>query len=66
MQDREIPPEEEGETDGGAVDVHQAAIAVADKDAIVRTRAVEFTAHRWTTTIAPRLAATMDTNNTGA
>ena len=49
MQDPEIPPEVEGEADGGAVGVRLIIAAVAaDKDAIVITQAAS-TAPPWIT-----------------
>jgi hypothetical protein len=49
MQDPEIPPEVEGEADGGAVGVHLIIAAVAaDKVAIVTTQAAS-TARPWIT-----------------
>jgi hypothetical protein len=54
MQDPEIPPEVEGEADGGAVGVRLIIAAVAaDKVAIVKTRAAASTAPPWITAIAP-------------
>lgn len=50
MQDPEIPPEVEGEADGGAVGVRLIIAAVAaDKVAIVTTQAAGSTARPWIT-----------------
>src|ERR1700757_863972 len=50
MQDPEIPPEVEGEADGGAVGVRLIIAAVAaDKVAIVTTQAAASTARPWIT-----------------
>ena len=52
MQDPEIPPEVEGEVDGGAVGVHLIIAAVAAaKAAIVITQAAVSIARRWITAI---------------
>jgi hypothetical protein len=59
--DPEVPPEAEGETGGDAdvvrpiVAVNPAAVVAAmPAVAIVSNPAAAFTAHRWTTVIAPR------------
>jgi hypothetical protein len=59
--DPEVPPEAEGETGGDAdvvrpiVAVNLAAVVAAMLAvAIVSNPAAAFTAHRWTTVIAPR------------
>src|SRR5205814_10612218 len=63
MQDPEIPPEAEGEEDGGAVGVRPISAAVAaDKAPIVKTQAAEFTARRWIRAIAPCWAMVTATN----
>src|ERR1700740_1883420 len=52
MQDPEIPPEGEGEVDGGAVGVHLIIAAVAAaKAAIVIAQAALSIARRWITAI---------------
>src|SRR5579883_1118760 len=51
MQDLEIPPEEEGEADGGVAGVRP-VIEAAVRDATARTPAAS-TALPWTTAIAP-------------
>src|SRR5215469_8757425 len=57
MQDPEIPPEVEGEADGGAVGVRR--IIAADKVAIVTTQA-ESTARPWITATVRYWAVTTD------
>jgi hypothetical protein len=52
MQDPEIPPEVEGEEDGGAVGVRQLTAAVV-KAEIGKTLVAEFIARPWIIAIAP-------------
>src|SRR5246127_412779 len=61
MQDPEIPPEVEGEADGGAVGVRLIIAAVAaDKVAIVTTQAAASTARPWITATVRYWAVTTD------
>ena len=64
MQDPEIPPEVEGEEDGGAVGVRQ-IIVVADKGVIGKTQEAVFTARPWITAIVQCWAMAMGTNPAG-
>jgi hypothetical protein len=66
MQDPEIPPEVEGEEDGGAVGVRQIIAVAADKAEIVKTQAVASTARPWITAIVPCWAMEMGTKGDGA
>src|ERR1700675_1783878 len=63
MQDREIPPVEEGEADGGAAGVHLIIVAVAQPNAaIARIREAASIALPWITVTERRSATITDTN----
>jgi CheY-like chemotaxis protein len=62
MQDPDVPPEAEGETDDGEGVVRPTA---ADNPAAAIARQAEFTAPPWTTAIALLLAATMEAGRPG-
>ena len=65
MQDPEIPPEVEGEEDGGAVGVRQITVVAAVKAATGKTLVAVSIARPWITAIALRWAMEMDTNLAG-
>src|SRR5580700_4474461 len=65
MQDRDIPPVEEGEADGGAAGVHP-TIAAEDRAATASRLAEVSTAHPWITAIALCLAKITATNQVAA
>src|SRR5579864_3741161 len=65
MQDRDIPPVEEGEADGCAAGVHP-TIAAEDRAATASRRAEVFTAHPWITAIVLCSATIMATNQLAA